>query len=73
MHEGLRWDFVGNEKLGKKEPTFCMQAIFARANRKTREYNTKDIHIHVSPQFQKRLYISAVSTENNDKATIFIK
>ena len=50
-----------------------MQAIFARANRETREYNAKDIRIHVSPQFQKRLYISAVSTENYDKATIFIK
>ena len=51
-----------------------MQAISARANLKTREYiNAKDIHIHVSPQFQKRLYISAVSTESNDKAMIFIK
>ena len=57
----------------KKEPTCCMQAISARANLKTREYNAKDIHIHVSPQFQKRLYISAVSTESNDKAMIFIK
>ena len=57
----------------KREPTFCMQAISARANLKTREYNAKYIHIHVSPQFQKRLYISAVSTESNDKAMIFIK
>lgn len=57
----------------KREPTFCMQAIFGRANLKTREYNAKDICIHVSPQFQKRLHISAVSTESNNKATIFIK
>ena len=58
----------------KKEPTFCTWAISARANLKTIEYiNAKDIHIHVSPQFQKRLYISAMSTESNDKAMIFIK
>ena len=58
----------------KREPTFCMQAIFGRANLKTREYNAKHICIHVSPQFQKRLGISAVpSTESNDKAMIFIK
>ena len=51
-----------------------MQAIFARANLKTREYNAKDTRIHVlSPQFQKRLFTSAVSTESNDKATNFHK
>lgn len=59
----------------KKEPTCCMQAISARANLKTREYNAKDIHIHVSrpPISEKAIYISAVSTESNDKAMIFIK
>ena len=38
VHEGLLWDFAGNEKLPKK-PKFCMQAIISRTNLKTREYN----------------------------------
>ena len=50
-----------------------MQAISARANLKTREYNAKDIHICKPPISEKAIYISAVSTESNDKAMIFIK
>ena len=53
-HVGILLEMKSCEK---KEPTFCTQAIFARANLKTREYNAKDIRVHVSPNFKKG-YIS---------------